>query len=153
MTTNTNNSRPQRQTLASQIDRLESILATLTENLGQTVAEAAQEAVGKAVELAVKEVLTNPELLRALQAQAAPAMEQAKTTSDSSLAKTLGQTWQRTRDNAAWAGAKVGEHAAAAGSWLARTCESSAVSDVVPPTTSANLRNAVFRDVCCPSFF
>jgi hypothetical protein len=64
MTTDTNNlSRPQRQTLASQIDRLENILAGLTDTLGQTVAEAVQDAVGKAVELAVKEVLTNPELL------------------------------------------------------------------------------------------
>src|SRR6516165_295190 len=113
MTTNMNNlSRPQRQTLASQIDRLETILASLTDTLGQTVAEAVQDAVGKAVELAVKEVLTNPELLQALQAQTAANTEPAKTTSDGSLAKTLGQTWQRTREHAAWAGAKVGEKAA-----------------------------------------
>jgi hypothetical protein len=114
MTTNTNNSRPQRQTLASQIDRLETILAGLTDTLGQTVAEAVQDAVGKAVELAVKEVLTNSEVLRALQAQAAPTAEPAKSAQDSSLAKTVGQAWKR-------AGAKVGEKAAAVGTWLSRT--------------------------------
>jgi hypothetical protein len=122
MTTNTNtNSRPQRQTLASQIDRLENILTSLPEILGQTVAEAVQDAVGKAVELAVREVLTNPEIVNALR-DAAPATEQAKTMPDGSLAKTLGQTWQRTREHAAWAGAKVGEKAAAVGSWLSRAC-------------------------------
>jgi hypothetical protein len=118
MTTNTNNSRPQRQTLASQIDRLEGILAGLPESLGQTVAEAVRDAVGKAV----REVLTNPELLRVLQAQMAPTAEPAKSAQDGSLAKSLGQAWQRTRDNAAWAGAKVGEQAAAVGGWLSRTC-------------------------------
>jgi hypothetical protein len=102
MTTNTNNvNRPGRQTLASQIDRLEGILAGLPESLGQTVAEAVQDAVGKAVELAVREVLP-PQ--------------------DGSLAKSLGQAWERTRENATWAGAKVGEQAAAVGSWLSRTC-------------------------------
>src|SRR6516165_347342 len=122
MTTNMNNlSRPQRQTLASQIDRLETILAGLTDTLGQTVAEAVQDAVGKAVELAVKEVLTNTEVLRALQAQTAATAEPAKPAQDGSLAKSLGSAWQRTRDNAAWAGAKVGEKAVAVGGWLSRT--------------------------------
>jgi hypothetical protein len=116
MTTNTNNvNRPQRQTLASQIDRLENILGGLADTLGQTVAEAVQDAVGKAVELAVKEVLTNPELLRALQAQTAPTAEPAKSAQDGSLAKSLGQAWQRTS-------AKVGEKAVAVGSWLSRAC-------------------------------
>jgi hypothetical protein len=114
MTTNVNN-RPQRQTLASQIDRLEGILAGLADTLGETVAEAVQDAVGKAVELAVKEVLTNPELLGALQAQAAPTTEPAKSAQDGSLTKTIGQAWQRT-------GAKVGEKAAVVGSWLSRAC-------------------------------
>ena len=52
MTTNIN-SRPQRQTLASQIDRLETILAGLTENLGQTVAEAVQDAERRVRENAI----------------------------------------------------------------------------------------------------
>jgi hypothetical protein len=120
MTTNTNNSRPQRQTLASQIDRLEGILGGLTETLGLTVGEAVRDAVGRAVELAVREVLTNPEILKAL--QAAPTAEPAKSAQDGSLAKTIGQTWQRTRDNAAWAGAKVGEQAVTVGGWLSRAC-------------------------------
>src|SRR6516162_1628597 len=131
MTTNTNNvNRPGRQTLASQIDRLEGILGSLADTLGQTVAEAVQDAVGKAVELAVKEVLTNPELLRALQAQAAAKVQPTK---EGSLGKTLGQTWQRTcttvrekatsagtalRQNAGWVWNKLGEKAAAFGSWL-----------------------------------
>jgi hypothetical protein len=122
MTTSTNNNRPQRQTLASQIDRLETILSGLPESLGQTVAEAVHDAVGKAVELAVREVLTNPDLLRALQAQAAPTAEPAKAAQDGSLSKSLGQAWQKTRDNAAWAGEKVGQQAAAVGGWLSRTC-------------------------------
>jgi hypothetical protein len=123
MTTNTNNvNRPGRQTLASQIDRLEGILGSLADTLGQTVAEAVQDAVGKAVELAVREVLTNPEILRVLQAQMVPNPEPAKSAQDDSLAKTVGEAWQRTRDNAAWAGAKVGEKAAVVGSWLSRAC-------------------------------
>jgi hypothetical protein len=123
MTTNTNNvNRPQRQTLASQTDRLEGILAGLPESLGQTVAEAVQDAVGKAVELAVREVLTNPEILRVLQAQMGPNPEPAKSAQDGALSKSLGQAWQRTRENATWAGAKVGEQAAAVGSWLSRAC-------------------------------
>jgi hypothetical protein len=122
MTTSTNNTRPQRQTLASQIDRLEGILAGLPESLGQTVAETVQDAVGKAVELAVREVLTNPEMLRVLQGQTAPNPEPAKSAQDGSLAKNLGQAWQRTRENATWAGAKVGEKAAAVGGWLSQAC-------------------------------
>jgi hypothetical protein len=122
MTTSTNNNRPQRQTLASQIDRLEGILAGLPESLGQTVAEAVQDAVGKAVELALRELLTSPEILRVLQAQMAPKPEPAKAGQDGSLSKSLGQAWERTRDNAVWAGAKVGEQAVAVGGWLSRAC-------------------------------
>ena len=107
--------------MASQIDRLEGILAGLPESLGQTVAEAVQDAVGKAVELAVREVLTNPEILRVLQA-AVPTAEPAKSAQDGSLAKSLGQAWQRTRENATWAGTKVGEQAVAVGGWLSRAC-------------------------------
>jgi hypothetical protein len=121
MTTNTN-SRPQRQTLASQIDRLETILSGLPATLGEAVTEALQSAIGQAVELAVKEVLMNTEVLRALQAQSAPNPEPAKPAQDGSLAKSLGQAWEKTRENAAWAGAKVGEKAAAVGDSLARAC-------------------------------
>jgi hypothetical protein len=132
MTTNMNNlSRPQRQTLASQIDRLENILTGLPESLGQTVAEAVQDAVGKAVELAVKEVLTNPEVLRALQAPTASTAEQTKSEQEGSLAKTFGQTWQRTRENATWqrtcekassAGTALRQNAGSVWSWLGGVC-------------------------------
>jgi hypothetical protein len=63
-----------------------------------------------------------PGILRALQAQTAPDAEPAKSAPDGSLAKSLGQAWERTRENAAWAGAKVGEQAAAVGGWLSRAC-------------------------------
>jgi hypothetical protein len=120
MTTNTNNlSRPQRQTLASQIDRLETILAGLTETLGQTVAEAVQDAVGKAVELAVKEVLTNPELLRAVQAQTAPTAEPAK---EGSVAKTLRQTYTTVHEKASSAGTALRQKAGWAWSKLGGVC-------------------------------
>jgi hypothetical protein len=118
MTTNTNN-RPQRQTLASQIDRLETILASLTDTLGQTVADAVQDAVGKAVELAVKEVLTNPELLQALQAQTTPSMRPVK---EGSLAKTLRQTYTIFREKASSAGTALRRNAGWTWSKLGSVC-------------------------------
>ena len=44
----------------------------LSDGLNEAVATVVQEAVGKAVELAVKEVLCNPDVLRAMRSQAAP---------------------------------------------------------------------------------
>jgi hypothetical protein len=62
------NSRP-RQTLAGQIDRLDSILDGLDDALAGAVADAVRAAVSlavrEAVEAAVKDVLSNPHLLRA----------------------------------------------------------------------------------------
>src|SRR6185369_7344786 len=67
----------QRKTLATQLDRLDSILDGLAEALNEAVSDAVRQsvaaAVGEAVQAAVKEVLTHPELLRAAAAQAAPA--------------------------------------------------------------------------------
>jgi hypothetical protein len=68
METTTTNSRPQRKTLASQLDRLDLILDTLDEGLQGAVAMAVQEAIGKAVQAAVTEVLTNAELQQRLHA-------------------------------------------------------------------------------------
>src|SRR6516165_3192192 len=51
---------PSRKTLASQIDRLDSILDGLSEGLDQAVAQTVREAVGLAVEEAVQAVLTEP---------------------------------------------------------------------------------------------
>ena len=73
----TTNMNGQRKTLATQLDRLDSILDGLAEALNEAVADAVRQsvaaAVGEAVQAAVKEVLTHPELLRAAAAQAAPA--------------------------------------------------------------------------------
>jgi hypothetical protein len=66
---------PTRKTLASQIDRLDSILDGLSEGLHQAVAQAVREAVGLAVQEAVQavltELLTNPALREQLQRPAA----------------------------------------------------------------------------------
>jgi hypothetical protein len=67
---------PTRKTLASQLDRLDSILDGLSEGLDQAVAQAVREAVGLAVREAVQavlaELLTNPELREQLQKAASP---------------------------------------------------------------------------------
>jgi hypothetical protein len=67
---------PARKTLASQIDRLDSILDGLSEGLNDAVASAVREAVGLAVQEAVQavlaELLTNPALGEQLQKAAAP---------------------------------------------------------------------------------
>jgi hypothetical protein len=64
-----------RKTLASQLDRLDSILDGLSEGLSEAVASAVKEAVGQAVQEAVQavltEVLTNPLLREQLQRPAA----------------------------------------------------------------------------------
>jgi hypothetical protein len=66
-----------RKTLASQIDRLDSILNGLSEGLDQAVAQAVREAVGLAVQEAVQavltELLTNPALREQLQKAASEA--------------------------------------------------------------------------------
>lgn len=71
-----NNNRTNRKTLSSQIDRLDATLDGLAENLNDAVAMTIKEVVGRvvreAVETAIKEVLSNPELLRAALAQHIP---------------------------------------------------------------------------------
>jgi hypothetical protein len=75
-TTTIPNSRVPRKSLASQIDRLDSLLDGLAENLNEAVAtavrEAVQQAVQQAVETVVREVLTNATLVRTLQGPAEP---------------------------------------------------------------------------------
>ena len=67
---------PARKTLASQLDRLDSILDGLSEGLNDAVASAVREAVGLAVHEAVQAVLTNPalrgQLPRPAEAESAP---------------------------------------------------------------------------------
>jgi hypothetical protein len=76
MTTNVNTNGPTRKTLASQLDRLDTILDTLDEGLQEAVASAVQEAVGLAVREAIKglveEVLTNPDFLSQVRALLTP---------------------------------------------------------------------------------
>jgi hypothetical protein len=66
----------ERKTLASQIDRLDSILDGLSEALSESVSTAVQEAVSLAVKEAVQtvltEVLTNPDLRDRLQPPCPP---------------------------------------------------------------------------------
>jgi hypothetical protein len=66
---------PTRKTLASQLDRLDSILDGLSEGLSDAVSSAVREAVGLAVREAVQavlaELLTNPALREQLQGPAA----------------------------------------------------------------------------------
>jgi len=76
------NGRIQRKTLATEIDRLDSMLDGLAEGLNDAVASAVKDVVGQvvreAVEVAVKEVLSNPDLLRAALAQHTPPASQAQ---------------------------------------------------------------------------
>jgi hypothetical protein len=76
MTTNMTTNGQSRKTLASQLDRLDTILDTLEQGLQEAVASAVQEAVGLAVREAIKglmtEVLTNPDVLGQVRALLAP---------------------------------------------------------------------------------
>ena len=76
MTTNMTTNGQSRKTLASQLDRLDTILDTLEQGLQEAVASAVQEAVGVAVREAIKglvtEVLTNPDVLGRIRALIAP---------------------------------------------------------------------------------
>jgi hypothetical protein len=75
-TTNSTTNGRRRPTLSDQIDRLDRTLDGLAEALNEAVADAVKAAVGAAVREAVQatlaEILTNPEVLAALRACAAP---------------------------------------------------------------------------------
>src|SRR5262249_18493033 len=79
MTTTTNTNGRVRTSLASQIDRLDSILDGLAEAINETVVDAVQAAVGQAVREAVQatlaEVLSNPQLRPLLQPRPAATEE------------------------------------------------------------------------------
>src|SRR4051794_34182362 len=80
MTTTTTTNGSARKTLASQLDRLDTILDTLGEGLNEAVAQAVQQAVESAVREgvhhgvrgALSEILSNPEVLAVLRAALAP---------------------------------------------------------------------------------
>src|ERR1022692_1481128 len=109
-----------RKNLASQLDRLDSILDVLSDGLNEAVATVVQEAVGKAVELAVKEVLCNPDVLRAMRAQAAPETKRPSTTA--ARPDFLRQAWSfgRTTVGRWLSGAATGLGRARA--WIAGKC-------------------------------
>jgi hypothetical protein len=73
MATTTTNGRPARPTLATQIDRLDSLLDGLSENLTEAVADAVKAAVVQAVQTVLSEVLTSPEVLARLRDALPPA--------------------------------------------------------------------------------
>src|SRR5262249_44818707 len=77
MSTTNVNGRPQRKTLANQLDRLDTILDGFADALNEAVADAVKQAVTVGVreglQVATQQLMTNPELLRALAAQTAPA--------------------------------------------------------------------------------
>ena len=94
-----------RKNLASQLDRLDSILDGLADGLGEAVVTAVQEAVGLAVQEAVRavltEVLTNPDLLDRLRGRVAPPAQIHEPPAASTpveplrtrLARGLGRLW------------------------------------------------------------
>jgi hypothetical protein len=95
-----------RPSLNEQINRLDSVLDGLSENLNDAVADAIKAAVGTAVKEAVqtvlKEVFTNPALLAKFSVPSAPLGEPiiapARTMSPTpGLGKRLADGWQQTR--------------------------------------------------------
>jgi hypothetical protein len=74
--TQTSNGRTQRKSLANEIDRLDGILDGLDEALAGSVETAVRDVVGQVVretvEATVREVLSNPDLIRSAIAQHAP---------------------------------------------------------------------------------
>jgi hypothetical protein len=72
MSNSTTNGRVQRKSLASQLDRLDNTIDALADGLNKAVADAVREAVAEAIETVVRQVLSNPELLRQLAGQLTP---------------------------------------------------------------------------------
>src|SRR5262249_6673646 len=105
MTTMTSNGRPARKTLASQIDRLDTMLEGLAENLNEAVADAVRAAVVVAVREAVQAVLTeglsNPEILAQLRDALPPSTPPVATpVAGPTLKERLAGAWS-------WLGARV----------------------------------------------
>jgi hypothetical protein len=139
MTTATNGQT--RQTLASQLDRLDGILDGLGEALNESIATAVKDAVGVAVketlEAVLAELLTNPDLQQRLHevareaaAPPLPASEDEGTNSKGPLAR----AWQATIDTVRQAGrsalaagvligAAIGAAFVATRSWVCRAAK------------------------------
>jgi hypothetical protein len=122
----TNNTNRPRKNLADQIDRLDSILDGLADNLNEAVATAVQQAVAAAVQEAVKqaviEVVTNAELQQLLR----PPAPRAEAQTERQLGSTdgggfLGGLWQAVRGVAGRVAETAGRAASAVGGWMAST--------------------------------
>ena len=127
MTTTNNTTRP-RKNLADQIDRLDSILDGLSENLNEAVATAVKEAVTTGVQQAIVEVLTNPELLQLLHPPKPPEPPvHSPTPPESSGGGFLGGLWLALSGTAGRVAKAASRAASAVGGWIAttarQTCE------------------------------
>jgi hypothetical protein len=132
MTTTHPNGRVARKTLASEIDRLDSLLEGLAENLNEAVATAVKDAVSQAVREAVnaviQEVLTNAELLRRLQPEPTPvqATPPPALSQPNRSVQTLQHAWNWTRaavaQKASAAGRLLGQARSWIGSQLRQSC-------------------------------
>src|SRR5262252_1597692 len=111
MSETTVNGRAQRKTLANQLDRLDAILDGLADALEEAVADAVKQAVTvaarEAVQSALHEVLSSPDLLRALAAQAAPPPAPAPAAVAEKKPSALRRLVERARRACAWGGGKV----------------------------------------------
>jgi hypothetical protein len=91
--TRTNSNGPPRQTLASQLDRLDGILDGLDAALAGAVQEAVEQAVQQAVQAVLTEVLTNRPLQEQLQQAAQPTLPPERHDGQQSMPQRL---WQAT---------------------------------------------------------
>ena len=79
MTSTTMNGRPQRKSLAEQIDRLDAVIDALSEGLNEAVATVVAQTVRAAVQVAIAEVLADAELRRRLSPPTeSPASDEAR---------------------------------------------------------------------------
>jgi hypothetical protein len=123
MTTTNNTTRP-RKSLADQIQRLDSILDGLSENLNEAVATAVKEAVTTGVQQAIVEVLTNPELQQLLHPPKTPQPPvHSPTPPNSSGGGFLGGLWLALSGTAKRVAQAAGQAANAVGGWLAATAQ------------------------------
>src|SRR6516165_1959852 len=118
-TNNTTTNGRRRPTLSDQIDRLDRTLDGLAEALNEAVADAVKSAVGAAAREAVQatliEVLTNPDVLAALRACAAPPLPAPPPVPNKpGLWERLGQVCQKVRT---WLAGLRGVGAWLAGLW------------------------------------
>jgi hypothetical protein len=113
MSSTNTNGHVARKTLASQLDRLDSIIDALANGLNETVADVVKQAVtvavSQTVEAVLRKVLSRPELLRQLAGPAAPVatVVEPKPTQPSLLKKALSWVGSKIGNASRWVGTKV----------------------------------------------